>query len=281
MDQLRYTRLDGAGNQILVVDARLCNQQPSPISVQFWAQNPETYFDQLMWLVAPTHADAALNCLIFNADGSIAKHCGNGLRCVGRFLEHTGHCQQWRIYLETSGRVVELSVHGEQINVDMGPAQGPDPHAQWVMCTNGHYHLPDLPDHIFYPVSLGNLHAVHIVHDLQSVSVETLGALYQSHSGFPDGVNAGWMAILDRNTMMLRVYERGVGETQACGSGACAAVWAGHQLGLLNAVVDVNMPGGRLTVDVTDRRTNYLSGPATILSSGMLPAAAPSGATAG
>jgi diaminopimelate epimerase len=192
---------------------------------------------------------------IFNADGGEVGQCGNGARCFARFVRDQGLIESDRITVSTRGGVLQLQIHPDgRISVAMGvPRFEPSKIPLLVEARSPRYTLTlDGKDCVFGAVSMGNPHAVLIVDDVERAPLRELGPRIERHPLFPEGVNVGFMQIVDRSRIRLRVFERGVGETLACGSGACAAVAVGHLWGRLDADVAVELPGGELDLHWPD-----------------------------
>ena len=251
--KLHFTKMQGLGNDFVVFDAinqtiRLDQAQYRLIADRHFGIG----CDQILLIERPRLADTDFHYRIFNADGSEVEQCGNGARCFARFVSDKGLTGKQRIPVGTAaGRIVLQLEHNGQVTVDMGvpvlePASIPF-HAPARALT---YPL-QLPHETLTisAVSMGNPHAILQVDAVESADVARLGPLIENHPDFPKRVNAGFMQRLDPNRIKLRVYERGSGETLACGTGACAAVVAGQLLGILNRRVEVQLPGGQLVVE--------------------------------
>jgi len=208
--------------------------------------------DQVLVVDVPEHPENDFRYRIFNFDGSEVENCGNGSRCFAKFVRDKRLTGKRRIRVETLGGILTLHVQDNgHITVDMGiPVLEPEniPFQADVQAVSYAINVTGTPLDIS-AVSMGNPHAVTLVNDIKQTPVETLGPLIEGHERFPNRVNAGFMAIESRNIIDLRVYERGVGETLACGTGACAAVVAGCLRGLLDEQVTVRLPGGELAIE--------------------------------
>lgn len=249
---LAFTKMHGAGNDFVVIDATREAFQPTPATLaRLTDRRYGVGCDQVLVVEPPSADDVDFNYRIFNADGSEVGQCGNGARCLARFVRQQGLSQADHLRVRTASRVLELR-HGADglIQVNLGapvfaPEQVPMTLAQAEV-----YHLP-VPGHgevAFRALSMGNPHAVITVLDVATAPVATLGPALQVSPVFPASVNVGFMTVLARDAIALRVYERGAGETLACGSGACAAVVAGIRAGQLDAHVQVRVSGGQLAV---------------------------------
>jgi diaminopimelate epimerase len=249
---LRFSKMHGLGNDFMVVDqisqrVHLSTEQIRDLG----DRNTGVGFDQLLLIETPQSPDVDFGYRIFNADGNEVEHCGNGARCFARFVHDQRLTGKREIAVQTSnGRIVLKMLKDNWVEVDMGepvlqpqhvpfdaPAQAPS----YILEHEGQ-------SYTIGAVSMGNPHAVLIVDDVASAPVEALGAKLEQHPRFPNKANIGFMQIIDRNTIKLRVFERGVGETKACGTGACAAVVAGQQQGLLDAKITAHLTGGDLSI---------------------------------
>lgn len=215
---------------------------------------------------------ADFNFRIFNADGSEVGQCGNGARCFARFLHDENLSDSDCITIKTQTGVMQLRCNSDDtISVNMGvPVFEPNEIPMRAEQREKMYSLDIAGETIEICVlAIGNPHAVQIVEDVNAIDVPTIGALIENHPRFPERVNAGYMQVLNRNAVKLRVFERGVGETRACGSGACAAAMAGQTLGYLDESVKVSLPGGDLQVEWQgEQQPVWLTGPATTVFKG-------------
>ncbi len=253
MNGLRFAKMHGLGNDFLVTDSF---RQPVALNTEIIAALADRHtgvgFDQLL-LLEP-HPDPAIHARyrIFNADGSPAGQCGNGARCAGVYLQRLELVQANPMVLAVDGGQIEIALHEDGlVAVNMGE---PDFHPESLpaRCTRGEDPLqctllPRLPPAGL--VSMGNPHAVLQVEQAAAAPVAHWGPEVQALPRFPQGVNVGFMEIVDRDRMRLRVYERGAGETRACGTGACAAAAVGMARGQLNPRVTVSLPGGDLQIE--------------------------------
>jgi len=277
--QLKFTKMHGLGNDFVMLDlvsqkAKLNNLQIKKLA----DRNFGIGFDQLLVVEPPSQPDVDFRYRIFNADGGEVEQCGNGARCFARFVRDQKLTKKHTISVETQGGVIELTVESDgQITADMGipvlnPSEIPfsapqQKESYWLELERGtHKETIEIG-----AVSMGNPHAVTIVHDITQAPVEAMGPLIESHQRFPQRVNAGFMQIVNADEIRLRVYERGTGETLACGTGACAAVVAGRLRGLLNNTVKVNLPGGALAINWEgEGHSVKMTGPATKVFDGQL-----------
>ncbi len=285
--QIRFTKMQGAGNDFVVLDETQGRLGLSAAQYRFLA---DRHFgvgaDQILTVRPAPAAGVDFEYVIHNADGGEVEQCGNGARCFARYVRDKGLTDKDQIRVQTKSGVIapQLTADG-RVTVDMGvpvlePARVPfdsvglSPVAQgvgekWPLPLDGA--VP--PATIFVAVaSMGNPHAVLLVGDVDTAPVAAWGPLIESHARFPQRVNAGFLQVVDRAHVRLRVYERGVGETLACGTGACAAVVSGIRLGLLDARVDVQTRGGRLTIAWAGggQDSVFMTGPATTVFEGQI-----------
>lgn len=249
---LKFTKMHGLGNDFMVVDLVSQRAKIFPDQVRELAdRNFGIGFDQLLIVEPPTDPDMDFKYRIFNADGSEVEQCGNGARCFARFVYDKRLTSKKSINVETSGGNIQLNLTDDGgVTVDMGtPRLVPDT-IPFVADNQQEKYQLDVDGETFSigAVSMGNPHGVLVVEDVDTAPVEQLGPKIESHPRFPNRVNVGFMQVVSRDEIRLRVYERGAGETLACGTGACAAVVAGRLQGLLNEVVEVHLPGGTLKI---------------------------------
>jgi diaminopimelate epimerase len=251
MQALRFTKMEGLGNDFVVVDATRTPFTLGPAAIARLADRRFGVGCDQVLVVEPARDDHDFRYRIFNADGGEVEQCGNGARCFVVFVREHGLTDKREIRVETAGGIIvpRLEADGE-VSVDMGvPRFAPDD----VPFTGGTGAIVEPLDVAgtvveISALSMGNPHAVQVVDDVDAAPVESQGPLIERHARFPQRVNAGYMQVVDRATIRLRVYERGAGETLACGTGACAAVVAGVRRGLLDSRVRVLTRGGALTI---------------------------------
>lgn len=281
--KLPFTKMHGAGNDFVVLDATRAPLALSPAQYRFLADRRFGIGADQILIVEPGDPARGTDFTyrIMNADGGEVEQCGNGARCFARYVHDKGLTTRTTIRVQTMKTVIEprLQLDG-RVTVDMGapflvPAEVPfdttglSPRLEfraelWPVALANH------PVELAV-VSMGNPHAVMRVDSVAQAPVDELGPQIESHPRFPRRVNAGFMEVVSRGHIRLRVYERGTGETLACGSGACAAVVAGIRLGWLDTTVDVDMPGGRLTISWADPGSPVLmTGPATTVFDGVI-----------
>ncbi len=273
--QLPYVKMQGAGNQIVVVDQREHGAPPpSPEKLRRLADGATgPGFDQLLWL-GPSHdAAVAASYRVFNADGSEVEQCGNGVRCLALLLAKRDAAGPEFLFESPAGPIEARVLDDYRVAVNMGPPEfdpGRVPFVAEVQCDR--YDL-EVEGQCFdvAVLSMGNPHCVLDVDDVKTADVSRLGPLIENHPRFPARTNVGFMAVRARDRIDLRVHERGVGETRACGTGACAAVVAGRRQERLDAEVTVRLPGGQLVVSWPgDSEPVWLTGHAELTSEGMI-----------
>jgi diaminopimelate epimerase len=248
---LRFTKMEGLGNDFVVVDATRSAFTLSPAAIRRLADRRFGVGCDQVLVVEPGRDDADFRYRIFNADGGEVEQCGNGARCFVIFVRERGLTDKREIRVETAGGVIvpRLEDDGE-VTVDMGVPRFAATQVPFVGGTDAIAEPLDVDGRtvLISALSMGNPHAVQVVADVEDAPVATLGPLIERHPRFPQRVNAGFMLVVDRATIRLRVYERGAGETLACGTGACAAVVAGRRRGLLDEHVRVITRGGALSI---------------------------------
>jgi diaminopimelate epimerase len=277
--RISFTKMQGAGNDFVVLDE---TQNRLNLSVGQYRFLADRHFgvgaDQILTVRPSPAPDIDFEYVIHNADGAEVEQCGNGARCFARFVRDQGLTTKDALRVQTLSGVIEprLTPDG-RVTVNMGApvfaladvpfdAAGLQPQAAgaWQNWPLTFAHDSQTDAVAVAVVSMGNPHAVLRVDDVETAPVLSLGPLIEHHPRFPKRVNAGFMQILDRTHLRLRVFERGAGETLACGSGACAAVVAGIRWGLLDASVDVQMRGGTLTISWAGEASPVMmTGPAT------------------
>lgn len=250
--QLQFTKMHGTGNDFVVLDLISQRYRLRRRDIRRMA---DRHFgigcDQVLVVEAPQSPDVDFRYRIYNADGDEVEQCGNGARCFARFVRDKKLTRKRVISVETNAGVIELRVHGNHdVEVDMGapillpsaiPFNAPEQSVHYPLAVDGQ--ILEIG-----AVSMGNPHAVLKVSSVDDAPVATLGPLIERHSEFPKRVNAGFMQVVDEHNIRLRVFERGVGETRACGTGACAAVVYGITCGWLTDTVTVALPGGNISV---------------------------------
>ncbi|MBA5637251.1 diaminopimelate epimerase [Duganella sp. LX20W] len=282
--KLKFTKMHGAGNDFVVIDAI---HQQIDFTPEQWRKLGDRRFgvgaDQILLVERPTQPGCDFRYRIFNADGGEVEQCGNGSRAFVKFVAEKGLSQARSITVETKAGVIAPRLEDDgSITVDMGapvlePARVPfdaddlqgQPEGRdtlWPLVLE----LGGAREQVLVSaVSMGNPHAVQVVDDVDQAPVELTGPLIEHHTRFPNRVNAGFMQIVNRHHIKLRVYERGAGETLACGTGSCAAVVAGIRRGLLDSPVRVDARGGQLSIAWEgEGQSVYLTGPAVTVFEG-------------
>ncbi|MCX7064116.1 MAG: diaminopimelate epimerase [Proteobacteria bacterium] len=271
--QIQFSKMHGLGNDFMVIDRVSQDVHLTPDTIQHMAdRHTGIGFDQLLCVEPPTDPDSDFRYRIYNADGSEAEQCGNGARCFAKFVveKHLSSKTELRLQTNTGAIVTHLREDGT-VEVEMGvPTTVPD-------------QIPFVTDHaaISYPItignesvevvpiSVGNPHAVIFVDSINDAPVGRLGPILMHHERFPRGVNVGFCQVIDSGFARLRVYERGVGETRACGTGACAAVVAGVLTGRFGERVKISLPGGKVKISWAGAgHPVYLLGPACFVYEG-------------
>jgi len=275
--KLKFTKMHGAGNDFVVIDAINQPLDVDAMQADQWRRLADRRFgigaDQILVVERPDQAGVDFRYRIFNNDGSEVEQCGNGSRAFVRFVIDQGLTRARSIRVQTMSGIISPRLEDDgSVTVDMGaprlaPAEVPFDSAGLNGKAEGEDTLWPLPvGGEAVPVSvvsMGNPHAVQVVHNVDTALVEQTGPLIEHHERFPKRVNAGYMQVVDRHHIRLRVHERGAGETLACGTGACAAVVAGIRRGLLDSPVRVSARGGELSIAwAGPGQSVYLSGPA-------------------
>ena len=265
---MRFSKMHGLGNDFVVIDAITQQVQLTPDRIRALADRHRGIgCDQVLLVEAAQGPEAEFRYRIFNADGGEVEQCGNGARCFARFVREEGLTRRNLIRVETGAGLIELQLEADgQVSVAMGvpqlepaaiPFEAPGRASRYSL-TVGVQKIE------IGAVSMGNPHAVLRVDDVERAPVATLGPLLESHPRFPRRVNVGFMQVVSRDHIRLRVFERGVGETLACGSGACAAMVVGRLQNLLAATVQVDLPGGSLRIQWPGETASVMmTGPAT------------------
>ena len=275
--KLHFTKMHGIGNDFIVLDHTKSPFQLTQEIIQSLSHRQLGIgFDQLLVVENTSLKDVDFKYRIFNPDGSEVEQCGNGARCFYRFVKDKHLTTKESIRVETKSGVITLTEdHEHMIEVNMGEPIFNPKLIPFISDTEKNEYsisidLPNQKEMINVAVlSMGNPHAVITVEDIDKAPVETLGAYLESHPLFPKRVNVGFMTIVTPHHVRLRVFERGVGETLACGTGACAAVVSGIKRDLLISPVKVDMPGGSLSIDWKgDKNSVMMKGPAVTLFEG-------------
>ena len=266
--QLRFTKMHGLGNDFMVLDLISQHAHIQPKHVRLWGDRKTGIgFDQLLIVETPSTPDVDFRYRIFNANGSEVEQCGNGARCFARFVFDKRLTVKKQIRVETKGGIIELLLKGDgQVRVDMGAPRLQAAEIPFIAETETLSHAVQVEGETveLAVVSMGNPHGVLRVADVDQAPVLTLGPKLECHPRFPQKANIGFLQVIDAQRARLRVWERGVGETRACGTGACAAAVAGIRQGWLKSPVSIELPGGLLNIEWDGVGQSVLmTGPAT------------------
>ena len=273
--RLKFTKMQGVGNDFVVLDA--INQRVS-LDSTLVRRIADRHFgvgcDQILLIEPPRATNTDFYYRIYNADGNEVQHCGNGARCFLKYVRDKGLTAKTEIRVETpSGIIVPKLEADGQVTVDMGPPEFAPEKIPFAADRQALTYWLEVDAHPveISAVSMGNPHAVQVVDDVEQAPVLTQGPLIEQHPRFPQQANAGYMEVVDRRHIKLRVYERGAGETLACGTGACAAVVAGITRGYLDTPVSVHTRGGSLAIAWEGGRCPVtMTGPAETVFEGVI-----------
>lgn len=250
---MKFTKMHGLGNDFVVIDAVTQNVRvTASMARRLGNRTLGIGCDQILVVEPPSDPSIDFNYRIFNSDGGEVEQCGNGARCLARFVKDRRLTGKSAIRVKTMNRIMALRINADNlVSVDMGvpaltpadiPFQSAEPANLYAIDIGGNSYQ-------IAAVSMGNPHGILQVDDIQTAPVNDLGPQLECHERFPNRVNAGFMQVVDRQQLNVRVFERGAGETQACGSGACAAAVAAIQQELVDSPVTVHLTGGDLTID--------------------------------
>lgn len=273
--RLRFTKMHGIGNDFVMIDAVT---QKINLSADRIRKLADRHFgvgcDQVLIVEPPRSENADFRYRIYNCDGSEVENCGNGSRCFAKFVQQRGLTAKNTIRVETAGGELVLNVQDDgQVTVDMGAPQLEPAHIPFRAEQKSVSYMLQVGDKQFdiSTVSMGNPHCVTLVDDVDQFPVHHYGPLIEQHDAFPNKVNAGFLQIIDRQTAKLRVFERGVGETLACGTGACAAMVAACLRQLLDSNAHISLPGGTLSLSWEgEGKPVMMTGPATTVFHGQI-----------
>lgn len=272
---IKFSKMHGLGNDFVVIDA--INQQValSKAQIRFIAdRHIGVGCDQLLLVEAAQSRDADFRYRIFNADGGEVGQCGNGARCFARYVREHDLSKKSQIPVEVAGGIIQLMMESNgQVTVEMGRPQFVPTEIPFIADVEAPRYRIDIDDAVYEigAVSMGNPHAVLQVASIDEAPVERLGPRIEAHAKFPERVNVGFMEVVDPRHIRLRVFERGAGETLACGTGACAAVVIGCRWGVLENEVLVDLPGGSLWVRwAGDESSVRMTGSATHVYEGQI-----------
>ena len=252
---VKFYKMHSLGNDFMVLDA-ITYDGPIPTDkIRHWGQRNEGIgFDQLLVIAPPTQTDADFQYLIYNADGSESEQCGNGTRCVAWLVRHLGLSKKTQLTWHSKGGLIKTQLreeHNRTVIETILPTPSLDPAAvPFISSANTNIDVLEAAGRDFHitAVSTGNPHGVVFVDNIASIDVAAIGAQLSNHGAFPNQANIGFCQVVDRAFVRLRVYERGVGETRACGTGASAAVVAARCQNLVDTQVKVSLPGGKLRI---------------------------------
>lgn len=273
--QLRFTKMHGLGNDFVVIDLVTQRFNVKPHHIRKIAdRHLGIGCDQVLLVEIPTQPDVDFRYRIYNAEGSEVEQCGNGARCFARFVREKKLTGKKLIKVETLGGILELEVtSNRQVRVDMGQPILDPKRIPFEADEESPSYALEVDEQRWQvgAVSMGNPHVVLMVDDVDAAPVAELGPRIERHSRFPQRVNVGFCQLMDRRNIRLRVFERGVGETLACGTGACAAVVSGIVQGQLESQVSVALPGGELSIEWQGPgQPVIMTGPATTVFEGQI-----------
>lgn len=273
--KIEFTKMHGLGNDFMVINQVTQSIQLNSNQIRRLAdRHTGVGFDQLLMVSPPSQPDVDFNYRIFNADGSEVEQCGNGARCFARFVRDKGLTHKDTIPVQTNTGRIELRLVGDdQVCVNMGePIFQPEQIPLQAESQQSLYKFNVDSDIVELAcVSIGNPHGVLKVNNVETAPVKKLGAKLERHPRFPNKANIGFYQVIDRGNIKLRVFERGVGETQACGTGACAAAISAIAANLADNTVNVTLPGGTLKISWQgEGQPVFMTGPATTVYDGTL-----------
>ena len=276
--KIPFTKMHGLGNDFVILDLTERKIEISPEKIcELADRNFGIGFDQLLQIESASSPEVDFDYRIFNTDGTEVEHCGNGARCFATFVRENNLSNQNPLKVRTINRVLSLQVTGNgDVSVDMGAPEFNPISIPFKTDIEDIVYTRELEiegknrEFKFIPLSMGNPHAVICVEDLANTAVKDIGEALGNHPDFPSGVNVGFMQIIGKEQIKLRVFERGTGETLACGTGACAAVVAGRLLNRLNNNVKVGLPGGSLDIHWEKGSSVVMTGPTKIVYEGTI-----------
>lgn len=250
---LHFTKMHGLGNDFMVIDLVTQNIHITSDHVKKWSdRHTGIGFDQLLIVEPPSQPHVDFCYRIFNADGSEVEQCGNGARCFAKFVRNKRLTAKKHIIVETASGIIELHIQPDnQVRVDMGKARFIPSDIPFLSEQQADYYQLAIEEQTIElsAVSMGNPHAVIRTENINIAPVQTLGPKIEVHSHFPKRVNVGFIEVIDKHHANLRVWERGAGETNACGTGACAAAVVAIQNNWMDSPVTIQLPGGQLTIE--------------------------------
>lgn len=272
---LKFSKMQGLGNDFAVFDFISQRGHLTPEQVRHIADRRFGIgCDQVLVVEPPEQPDVDFRYRIYNADGSEVEQCGNGARCFARFVREQRLTNKRSIRVQTLSGIIELHVlQDDRVRVDMGPPRFAPAQVPFEAVAEADSYPLDVNGQSLDigALSMGNPHAVLRVEDIDTAPVATLGPAIERHPRFPQRVNAGFLQVVDRHRIRLRVFERGSGETLACGTGACAAAVSGIRRGWVTSPVTVSLPGGELTIEWAGTDTPvFMTGPAVTVFRGQI-----------
>ena len=260
--KIKFTKMHALGNDFVIIDATKKSFTLTTSQIQKMANRRlGVGFDQLLVIERPKNNVVHFHFRIFNADGSEVGQCGNGARCIAGFIRSQKLSNRNELLISTINDILELKIQSDdKVSVRIGVPQFNPCDVPFIAAHEANSYEVKVKDQVIKlgVVNIGNPHAIIPVKHIDAKQVSIFGVCLSTHERFPDGVNVGFMQVVNPQTIRLRVYERGVGETLACGSGACAAVTVGRRLGLLQERVMVSQPGGSLTIDWQGPKTSVV-----------------------
>ena len=278
--QLHFAKMHGLGNDFVIIDyATADNPDESPLTpaiIRAWSDRSLGIgFDQLLWISPPRDDNTLAYYRIYNADGQEVEQCGNGARCVAAAIAKRKDFKQSGEFALGSpgGRLIARLIDEHQVEINMGQPRFEPEQIPFIAAQRQQRYPVQLDGEALMvsALSVGNPHCVMVVNDVSSAPVDRLGRALGAYERFPQGVNVGFLQIQSRDQAQLRVFERGVGETRACGTGACAAMVAGHQLGRFDDEVHIHLPGGELVINWRGGDSDIvMRGPATFAFEGQI-----------
>jgi diaminopimelate epimerase len=275
----KFYKMHSLGNDFMVFDGVNRDFTPNKALIQTWGcRHTGIGFDQLLVIAPPENPDVDFNYRVFNADGSEAEQCGNGTRCVTALARTIGLTKKDHLVWQSLAGRFETEIGNGHISTTMTVpnlehSTIPFDPSRAAATNRPHVYQLDVDDELYHvtPVSMGNPHAVLFVDNLFDLDVDRIGSALTDHPAFPERTNVEFCQIVDRQFLRMRVYERGIGETRACGTGACATVVAANLLELVNNRVKVSLPGGKLKLAWHGGATPvYMAGPSTFVYTGEL-----------
>ena len=273
--RLKFSKMHGLGNDFVMLDGISQRIKLSPDKIRLLAdRHLGVGCDQVLVVEAPRNPEADFRYRIYNADGGEVENCGNGARCFARFVRERRLTGKTELAVETAAGMLQLKVlDNDQVSVDMGAPVLEPGDIPFAADRRAETYPLEVDGEVFTvgAVSMGNPHAVLLVDDVERAPVERLGPAIESHTRFPQRVNVGFLQIESRETARLRVFERGVGETRACGTGACAAMVSARLRDLVDETVKIQLPGGALTIHWSGPgQPVTMTGPATTVYHGQI-----------